>query len=494
MSHSVPPSTGHRGALRPSALLTALLVSVGSYALMQTMIVPALPVLTRELDTDPSTAGWLITAFMLGSAVLTPVVGSLGDRYGHRRMMLVSLGVFLLSTLGAAFAPGVPFLIVMRAFEGISMATLPLALTLIREKMPPERTVSAFGLTSAMIGGGAGLGMVVGGLLIDSASWRWMFGVESVLIAIALLLVVVYVPETSRQRTGHTATPARLDLPGAILLAASMSALLLAVTQGSAWGWGSGRVIGLFVLAAVLLAALGTVETRRAAPLVDIRLLRHGPMFVTTVATLLIGAIPFLFYVLLPPLLQTPESAGAPYGHGLSVIEAGLLLLPGAIGTMIAGRLGPMLSHRFGARAPLFAAMALMAAGGVLMAVWHGSVLQIGVIFVLVGFGSGFGFAALASLVAKIVPRRDLAAGNSLNTVVRTIGSAIGSQLATVLLQSSIVSSTGLPTDDAFGQGFWLAGGLGVAGIVLTVALRVHPYESAGAPTGAVDTAKAGAV
>ncbi|MGW2477877.1 MFS transporter [Streptomyces sp. NPDC001665] len=482
MSHAVPQAAGRQRAAGPGALLAALLVSVGSYALMQTMIVPALPVLTRELRTDTATAGWLITAFMLGSAVLTPVVGSLGDRYGHRRMLLVSLGVFLLSTAGAAFAPGVPFLIVMRALEGVSMATLPLALSIIREAMPADRTAGAFGLTSAMLGSGAGLGLVVGGLLAETASWRWMFGVEIALIAFSILLVLAWVPESPRHAEKATTT-GRLDVPGAVLLAVGLSSLLLAVTQGSAWGWGSARVIGLFAVALALFAALGAVESRHPAPLVDVRLLMHAPMLVTTVATLFVGAIPFLFYVLLPQLLQTPHSSAAPYGHGLTVIEAGLLLLPGALGTMAAGRLGPVLGHRLGARAPMIAAMVLMTAGGALQALWHGSVLSIGLVFVLVGLGSGFGFAALASIIAKIVPREDLAAGNSLNTVVRTVGSAIGSQLATVLLQSAVAPGTGLPKESAFTQGFWLAGTLGAAGIVLTVALRVHPYQrSAPAP------------
>lgn len=491
MSHAVPRAAGRQRAAGPGPLLAALLVSVGSYALMQTMIVPALPVLTHELHTDTATAGWLITAFMLGSAVLTPVIGSLGDRYGHRRMLLVSLGVFLLSTAGAAFAPGVPFLIVMRALEGISMATLPLALSIIREAMPADRTAGAFGLTSAMLGGGAGLGLVVGGLLVETASWRWMFGVEIALIAFSILLVLAWVPESPRHAT--KASTGRLDIPGAVLLALGLSSLLLAVTQGSAWGWGSARVIGLFVVALALFAALGAVESRHPAPLVDVRLLMHTPMLVTTVATLFVGAIPFLFYVLLPQLLQTPNTSAAPYGHGLSVIEAGLLLLPGALGTMVAGRLGPILGHRLGARAPMIAAMALMTAGGVLQALWHGSVLSIGLIFVLIGIGSGFGFAALASLIAKIVPREDLAAGNSLNTVVRTVGSAIGSQLATVLLQSSMAPGSVLPTESAFTQGFWLAGALGAAGIVLTVALRVHPYEQAATAPRTVATVGASA-
>ncbi|MGK5529599.1 MFS transporter [Streptomyces sp. URMC 129] len=470
-------SVAHRA--RPNALLAALLVSVGSYTLMQTMVVPALPVLTEKLETDTGTAAWLITAFLLGSAVLTPVISALGDRFGHRRMLLVTLLAFLASTAGAAAAPNVETLIAMRAAEGVSMAMLPLALAIIRESMPPERIAASFGVTAAMLGGGAGLGLLVGGLIIEDFSWRWMFGFEAVLIVVAAALVMRFVPETPR-RPG--AADRGVDVLGAVLLAGALSLLLLGITQGDAWGWTSPGLLGLFAGSLALFAVLVVVENRQADPLVDLRLFAHPPMLVTNLASLLLGVVPFFFYVLLPLLLQMPGEI-AEYGQGHSVVESGLLLLPASVCTMAAGGATAPLQARFGPRAPLFAAMILMTAGAVTTALWHGGTFELAALFCLVGAGSGFGFAALADLVASIVPRQELAAGNGLNTVVRTVGSAIGSQAAAALLEARTIADTGIPSESAFTSGFWLAAALGAVGIVLVAVLRPRAYRSGPAPT-----------
>ncbi|MDT0306480.1 MFS transporter [Streptomyces sp. DSM 44917] len=477
-------------APRPGAVLTALLLTVGTYTVMQTMVIPALPVMTGELDTDTATAGWLITAFLLGSAVLTPVLGALGDRYGHRRMLLVTLGVYLAGTAAAALAPDVGTLIALRAVQGVSMATLPLSLAVIRQTMPPERMASSFGLTAAMLGGGAGAGLVLGGLIIDNASWRWMFAFLAALVSVAAWLVARLVPESPRPATGTggagNAGPAGptnargkgVDLPGALLLAGALALLLLGITQGTPWGWTSPGVLGLFAGSLLLFVLLIPVESRSPRPLVDLRLFAHPPLLVVNLAALLLGVVPFFFYVLLPRLFQTPgELAG--YGHGLSVVQSGLLMLPSAAAVMLGGRLAPPLRARTGPRIPLAAALAVCAAGAVLTALWHRDAVAIAAWFCLIGLGVGCGLATLAELVAELVPPSEIAAGNGLNTVARTVGSALGGQLTAALLEANTAAGSAAPDGRAFTVSFWLAAGLAGGGIVLTAALRPRPYRPA---------------
>ncbi|MRH91769.1 MFS transporter [Nocardia sp. SYP-A9097] len=453
----------------PNVVLAALLIAVGAYTLMQTMIIPTLPILGAKLGTDRSTTAWLVTAFMLGAAVSTPVLGGLGDRYGHKRVLLAVLGVFLIGTLGAAATQDIWTLIALRAVEGASMATLPLAFAIIPRTMPPTRIPAAFGLTAAMLGAGSGLGLVAGGLIIEHASWRWTFGAEAIIIVVAIAMVAAFVPESTPQLAK------RIDLAGAVLLGGAVVALLVALTEGPRWGWTSWGVAALFLLAIVLFALLTVVEAKVRDPLVDLKLLTHLPMLITNVAALLIGVVPFFFYVLLPQLLQTPSGL-ADYGHGLSVLQAGLALLPGSILVMVGGRTAPWLRGHLGARAPLVAAMALMAAGAALTAIWHANTTEVVVWFCVLGLGAGYGYAALAELVAAIVPHDELAAANGLNTTVRTIGSAVGGQLSIVLLQNS-TGAHGLPAEHGYTSAFWLAAVLAAIGIVLAGALRVHPYS-----------------
>ncbi|MGW5003597.1 MFS transporter [Streptomyces hydrogenans] len=466
-----------QAAPRPNAVLTALLTAVSALAVMQTLVIPALSALTDCLKTDTGTAGWLVTAFLLGAAVLTPVLSLLGDRYGHRRLLVIVLTVFLLSTLGAAAAPNIGVLIALRAVQGASMAVLPLALAIVREAMPPARIASSFGLTTAMLGGGAGVGIVLGALIIQHTTWRWMFGAEAMLIALALALVLAFVPESPERHSK------RIDLLGALLLTAGIVALLLAITEGNKWGWHSAGVLSLFAAFVVLFAALGISCARRADPILDLRHITHPPMLVTNLAALLLGAVPYLFYVLLPQLLQLPGELSSPlrpmasYGADLSVVQAGLLMLPGSLCVILGGRNAHWLRRRFGTKAPLAVCMALLTGGAVLTALFHDSPGLIALWFCLVGLGTGYGYAALADLVTTLVPRREIAAGNGLNTVIRTVGSALGGQLSVVFLQSFTVHGTPVPAEKAFSVSFWVAAGLGILGLLLAAALRVRDHQ-----------------
>ncbi|MEU6970989.1 MFS transporter [Kitasatospora aureofaciens] len=480
--------TQHRrkAAPRPNAVLAALLAAVGCFSLMQTLVIPAMSVLARQLHTDTATAGWLITAFLLGGAVLTPVLSLLGDKYGHRRLLVVVLLVFLAGTLGAAATSDIGVLIAMRAVQGASMASLPLALALVREAMPRERIASSLGTTAAMLGAGAGVGLLLGAVIIQHTSWRWMFGVEAVFIALAILMVLAWVPESPERHRK------RLDVPGAVLLAGGLVALLLAITEGTKWGWLSAGVLSLFAAAAVLFAVLGAVSARRSDPILDLRHITHPPMLVTNLAALLIGIVPFFFYILVPQLLQLPTGLppalrpAASYGAGLSIVQAALLMLPNALCIVLAGRSAHWLRDRLGTRAPLAACMALMTAGAVLTALFHGSAVLVALWFCLVGLGAGFGYAALADLVAALVPRREIASGNGLNTVVRNVGGAVGGQLAVGFLQTFTVRGTHVPAEKAFTVGFWVAAALGAVGILLVGALRIRPHHEDPAPGSAV--------
>ena len=146
-----------------------------SNALMQTLVVPAIGVLARDLDASPTAATWVLTAFLLASAILAPPLSSLGDRYGKRRLLLVALWVYLVGTVGAMAAPNLGALVGFRAVQGISLAVLPLGFGILREAVPADRVALGLGVTSGVLGAGAGIGLVVGGLIVDHGSWRWLF-------------------------------------------------------------------------------------------------------------------------------------------------------------------------------------------------------------------------------------------------------------------------------------------------------------------------------
>ncbi|GGT21530.1 MFS transporter [Streptomyces griseoviridis] len=458
------PAAGAPARPGTKALL-ALILAVLSYSLVQTMLVPTLGILQTELDTSAAGASWaVLSSTLLASAVLTPLISRLGDSHGKRRVLLVTLALHLLGNIGAAAAWNVGSLIAFRAVQGVSLALLPLSLGLIREVLPPRRVAFGLGLTSGLVGGAAGLGLLVGGLIVDHASWRWLFVAGGALVLLALAAVVRYVPES------RPSAPARLDLAGALLLGLALVCVLLGLTEGPTWGWSSSRVIGLFVGGVLFSAVFLRWERRAPHPLIDPALLLGRPIAGAHIGAFLLGATQFVFYVLVPKLAELPT--GLPpeaarlvdYGFGASVTAAGLILIPGTLLGLPASSAVGRVEGRLGPRAPLALGLALSAVGGAVMALFHAREWQAVVAYGVIGTGFGFAMAALPKLIHDATPPHAIATANGINTVARTVGGAVGSQLAAAVLASRTISGTSLPDDSGFTLAFWIATAIAASG------------------------------
>jgi MFS family permease len=173
MATLAEPMTGTRQHY--GLTLAILTLATTAYALQQTMVVPALPQLQRELDASTTWVTWVLTGFLLSAAVLTPILGKLGDRFGKERLLVAALGTFLVGCVGCALAPDIWTLIAARVVSGAGGAVFPLSFGIIRDEFPPERVKIGIGLLSAVFGVGGGLGLVLSGVIVDNASWRWIF-------------------------------------------------------------------------------------------------------------------------------------------------------------------------------------------------------------------------------------------------------------------------------------------------------------------------------
>ncbi|MFI5689816.1 MFS transporter [Streptomyces sp. NPDC051636] len=451
----------------PGRVIAALSVAVLAYGLLQTLVAPALPTFQRHFEVSGDWAAWVFTLYLLSGAVLTPVLARFGDRRGKRRTLLASLAVFGAGTLLAAVAWNFPLLLLARAAQGAGAAALPLSFGIVSALLPPQRIGRGLGIVSAMIGAGTGLGFVVGGLLVDHASWRWMFAVLAGVIAVAFLLVARWIPDDTARRDEPQ------DVPGTILLSLGLVALLLAITQGSHAGWLSTPVLGLFLAAAVLLAALAVAEKRTPHPLLQPRVFLDRPMLLTHCAAALFYAAALIFFLLVPMLAQLP--AGGPeravQGFGFTVTAAGLLMLPSALLQVLMAPLVPALERAFGHRAPLLGGLLLVLAGSLALALWHATPLQVLADSVLLGGGAAFSFAALPSLVVRFAPGHAIATANGLNTVVRTVGGVIGTQVAIAILSTHSVTGSALPSEGAFTVVFTLGAFFAAVGVTVVLLL-----------------------
>ena len=461
------------GGIRPGgrlpstrATLAGLVTASLAFALMQTFLIPALPALQRDLDTTTTWVTWTVTAYLLTGAVATPLVSRLGDQHGRVRLMLVSLGIFFAGSVGAIAAWNIGSLIAFRAVQGVGAAVFPLSFAIIRDQFPRDQVAVAMGLVSAVLGVGGGLGIAISGLVVDHGSWRWLFAASAAIVLLALVLVWRFVPESPVR------APARLDVPGALLLSGGLVCLLLAVTEGQSWGWTSPGVLGLGAGAAASLVAWGAVERRVLQPMVDMRMMARRPVLFTNLAALFSGFALYMTWVILPTFFQLPRGLPeqvarlADYGFGTTVTMAGIWILPTSASILLAGPVAGLIGRRHGSRGPLVAGMLLIGAGAAGIALWHATPWQVALAFSLCGWGIGFAFAAMPKLIVDAVEPSETGVANGMNTVIRTLGGVVGAQVGAVLLAAHQLAGTSVPAESGFVLAFWVSAAGAVLGAV----------------------------
>lgn len=419
---SPPPTVTKKGRM-----VFALTFVVLVFALMQTMLVPALPVLGRDLHAGLTLSGWILTSYLLAGAVLTPIAGSFGDRFGHRRVLVTVLVVFLVATLVAAFAPNIGVLIACRAAQGLSTATFPLALAIVRRHLSGKEMNTGIGWISGILGLGAGIALVIGGVILKLTSWQGIFVVAAVLIAASLVFVLLWVPTHARS---DQAT--RTDYVGGSLLTAGLVCGLVAITEGSMWGWASLQSVLLIVVSVVSLVVLVVVERRIAAPLVDVRSLARPSLAIVNVLALANGFVSYILYLGLPTILEAAPATG--YGHGYDVLSTGLVLLPSALCVFVGGRTAPSLLRSVGPRFSVVIAMGLMGLGALGLTIWPAAMWSLILSFCVVSIGIGAGFSLISQVIVRVAPVEEVAAAGGLNSVIRAVGQAVGSPVATAIL------------------------------------------------------------
>ncbi|WP_223693612.1 MFS transporter [Leifsonia poae] len=270
-----PEDSAIRSAGGGRATVNLVLVGVGALvvSLSQTVLIPVLGTLPKELNTSAANVSWLLTSTLLVAAVAVPIMGRLGDMFGKRLLLLVAIGALVLGSVMAALMNDIVWLIVARAIQGIGSAAIPLGISLLATIMPKKRVASSIALISAMLGVGGALGLPFAGLIVEHSNFHVLFWITGVVGLISFLGILLFVPESHHREGG------RVDIVGSVLLAIGLVALLLPLEESSTWGWGDVKTIGLLIVAAVVFVVFALVQLRFKQPLVDIRALRRPRSF-----------------------------------------------------------------------------------------------------------------------------------------------------------------------------------------------------------------------
>jgi EmrB/QacA subfamily drug resistance transporter len=413
-TRTLPQDAHSRAVALPfAAIVLAMLPAV----LDQTILSTALPVVARDLGTVSDVA-WVVTAYVVAAATATPLWGKLGDRHGRKRLLTLSLAAFVVASALCGFAQDITQLVALRFVQGVAAGGLmTLAMAVVGDLVAPRERGRYQGYIAATFAVATIVGPLLGGLLTEHASWRWVFFVNLPLGAVALSVL-------SRQLPASPAEPPEgpFDTSGALLLAGATSALMLTcVWGGEHYAWGSAPIIALIAATLALSGALVARERRAADPIVPVRLLRTRPVAVASAALFFALAALFAITVFVPLFLQITT--------GATPTQAGLLLVPAMLGITVSTTVSGRLMAKTGRykRFPI-AGLALMSAALALLAALASEPSRVATGAAIAIFGLGFGMVTQILVVAvqNSVDRRELGIATAVTGFFRALGGAVG--------------------------------------------------------------------
>lgn len=411
-------------------VLAVLCVGLFMLLLDGTIVNIAIPSILKAFTASFSGVEWVMNAYLLVFAVLLITTGRFGDLYGRRLIFVMGLALFSLSSLACGLAPSIGFLIGFRALQGLGGAMMmPNTLSIIANVFPPEERGKAMGFWGAVSGFSLAVGPSLGGVLVDGASWRWIFFINVPIGIILLGAALKYVPEST-----DPSSVRQIDYPGVAVLTGSLFCLTFALIEGQKYGWTSGLILGLFAATVVGLVVFVFIQRRQLQPLMELSLFRNRTYSVTNGVGLILSFAMMGVFFLLPVFLQAIL--------GYSAIKAGLVMTPLAAVVIISSPSSGTLSDRIGPKWLMFSGMLVAAAGFYLTmramvvdASWTSLVLP----FAVSGFGIGMVMPVMTSAVMGSVPVEKAGQASGVISSVRQIGSVLGIAVMGAVLQNRAV-------------------------------------------------------
>jgi EmrB/QacA subfamily drug resistance transporter len=437
-----------------------LLLGASAYALLQTLVIPALPTIQHDLHTTQNTVTWVVTVYLLSASIFTPIMGRVGDMVGKERMLVATLVALAAGSVVAGLAHSIGILILGRVIQGVGGGVLPLSFGIIRDEFPTTKVATGVGVIAAMIAVGSGIGLVVAGPIISHLSYHWLFWIPLVIIVLAAICAQLFVPESPVRTAG------RINWPAAVLLSGWLVALLLGVSEAPSWGWGSPKVLGLLALAVVLAAAWIAVELRSRQPLIDMHMMRVPAVWTNNLVAFLFGVGMYSVMAFLPEFLQTPTSAG--YGFGASIVRSGLYLLPLTVTMFIFGLLSGRIAAGIGSKMAVIIGSVISCISYVMLALAHSHAWEIYVASALLGIGLGLAFSAMSNLIVQAVPPAQTGVASGMNANIRTIGGAVGAAVMSSIVTSTVLHG-GLPAESGYTDGFLFLAAVTLAAVVAAI-------------------------
>jgi EmrB/QacA subfamily drug resistance transporter len=447
--------------------LGAMCFALFMLMLDNTVMNVALPTIQRDLGSSLSGLEWTINGYTLAIAVLLVTGGRLGDIFGRRRMFLIGVTLFALSSMSAGLAAGTGMLIASRVVQGVGAALMmPATLSIVTHAFPPEERGKALGTWAGISALALAIGPVLGGFLTEHVSWRAIFYIN-VPVAIGAVIATVFAVRESRDET----VGRQVDYLGVGTVTGALTALVLALIEGNSWGWGSPEIIALLLGSAVLMAAFVAIEFRVRAPVVEFPLFASRNFVGTNVVALIVTFAMLGQFFFMALYMQNIL--------GYSALEAGVRFLPATLMIVAVAPLAGRLTDRVGSRWPIAAGLTLVAAS-----LYWLTTIDVGTTyadiwpsFVLMGLGMAMVMSPMTTAAMNAVATAKAGIASGILSMSRMVGGTLGVAVLGAIFQGEVGAAAGAAGAspaafvDAFASAMWVATGVVAAGVVLTIAL-----------------------
>ncbi len=397
---------------------------------VETMVTPAIPILRVFFNTNYDALSWIITAYIISGTVSAAIFGRLADMYGKKRIFLILAAVYAVAVSFGGFATTLTEFILIRAVQGLGMGMFPVAFALLNDQVPKEELALAQGIVSSTFTAGAALGLVLGAFITQYYTWQWAYH-SAIPVAFTLLILAAWFLKDNSKRSKET-----VDFPGVIALAVGVVTLILGLSEGEYWGWSSIRIIGIFALSVAALIIFVLIEFRSKSPFISMKLMKIRNVFLSNFTGLFAMTGMFFLFYTVPTLLEDPK----PAGFALSIVNAGLVMLPAAAVSMIFAPISAMITKRKGPKLTILIGTVVLFVSYLGLYFNRGTPAAVTEDAAIMGIGLSFIFVGVINMLLISTPRNEAGASTGMNVVFRNIGSAIAPAIGGVIETTYVTS------------------------------------------------------
>ncbi len=458
-------------AYKVMGILVGLVLTV---MYVEGMLTPSLPSIEHDFSITAAQASLILSMYMVGGVAFTPIVGKLGDIYGKRKLLLITLFIYACAVAVTGFVPRFEYMVLSRTIQGIGLSVMPLGFALVREEFPKELVPKAQALISAMFGAGFAISIPLGSWVSNAFTWRWTYH-TAIPVVFALLIMSYFIIKESRFKRPQV----KIDYVGAVGLSSSLAMFVLALSEGASWGWTSIStmilVLGGFAILIPLMAYELRYTKKGGDAIVNFKLLSMRNVLIANVVLTIAGLGMFLSMQALTYRFS--------FYFNENIFHTGLSLVPFAIGTFILGPIAGVLVSKTGVK-PLAMAGAFISAFGFLLEATLPSFYGVLAYEFFIGAGLSLLNGTLINFVVLTVNPRDMGLATAMNGTFRFLGSSIGAPVAgsiltTYALQVSPVLA--IPTDTAYHYIFIVAAAVFIiAGLMVPLGVEVLGKRATG--------------